>query len=75
MSDTTSRSGFGTDMATSVAESSFIKALSLADATMLAAGTMVGSCSLIISSNITARFKRLSGCSPRRLVRMRWPGC
>ena len=43
MSDTTSRSGFGTGMATSVAESSFIKALSLSDTTMLVAGAMIGS--------------------------------
>jgi APA family basic amino acid/polyamine antiporter len=52
VSDTTSRSGNGTDTATVAAESKFIKALTLTDATMLVAGTMIGSGIFIVSSTI-----------------------
>jgi APA family basic amino acid/polyamine antiporter len=52
VSDKTSRSGNGTDTATAVAESKFIKALTLTDATMLVAGTMIGSGIFIVSSTI-----------------------
>lgn len=52
VSEKTSRSGYGTDVATSVAESKFIRALSLTDATMLVAGTMIGSGIFIVSSTI-----------------------
>jgi APA family basic amino acid/polyamine antiporter len=50
--DNTSRSGSGTDAATAAAESKFIKALTLTDATMLVAGTMIGSGIFIVSSTI-----------------------
>ena len=52
MSIKTSRSGNGTDTATAAAESKFIKALTLTDATMLVAGTMIGSGIFIVSSTI-----------------------
>ena len=50
MSDITSRPGNGTD--TAKAESKFIKALTLTDATMLVAGTMIGSGIFIVSADI-----------------------
>jgi APA family basic amino acid/polyamine antiporter len=50
VNDKTSRSGVGTDTAT--AESNFIKALTLTDATMLVAGTMIGSGIFIVSADI-----------------------
>ena len=52
MSIKTSRSGNGTDTATAAAESKFIKALTLTDATMLVAGTMIGSGIFIVSATI-----------------------
>lgn len=50
MSDITSRPGNGTD--TARAESKFVKALTLTDATMLVAGTMIGSGIFIVSADI-----------------------
>ena len=50
--DNTSRSSTGTDAATAVAESKFIKAMTLTDATMLVAGTMIGSGIFIVSADI-----------------------
>lgn len=50
MSDITSRSGNGTD--TARAESKFVEALTLTDATMLVAGTMIGSGIFIVSADI-----------------------
>lgn len=52
MSTKTSRPGNGTDTATAVAESKFIKAMSLTDGTMLVAGTMIGSGIFIVSADI-----------------------
>lgn|GEM_PF-5261424 len=50
MSDNTSRSGDGTDMAK--AKSKFIKALTPTDATMLVADAMIGSAVFIRSADI-----------------------
>ncbi len=55
MSDITSRPGNGTD--TAKAESKFIKALTLTDATMLVAGTMIGSGIFIVSADIAQSVK------------------
>jgi basic amino acid/polyamine antiporter, APA family len=52
VSDNTSRSGAGADTATAAAESKFIKAMTLTDATMLVAGSMIGSGIFIVSADI-----------------------
>src|SRR6185312_8730635 len=49
----TSRSGTGADTAT--AESKFVKAMTLTDATMLVAGTMIGSGIFIVSADIARK--------------------
>src|SRR6185437_12190260 len=53
VSKKTSRSGTGTDTAT--AESNFVKAMTLTDATMLVAGTMIGSGIFIVSADIARK--------------------
>ncbi len=52
MIDQTSRSGSGTNSATAAAESKFIRAMTLTDATMLVAGAMIGSGIFIVSADI-----------------------
>jgi basic amino acid/polyamine antiporter, APA family len=53
VSNKTSRSATGTDTAT--AESNFVKAMTLTDATMLVAGTMIGSGIFIVSADIARK--------------------